>query len=49
MVLLAVTALLPDLNPPVLFDRSDNIPDLHGTSVSVWNPMSAAFATGAMV
>jgi hypothetical protein len=38
MMILAMTALLPDLNPPVLFDYSDNIPDLHATSVSGVKP-----------
>lgn len=40
MVVLAMTAFLPDLNPPVPLDRSDNVPDLQGTSVAIcWAPM----------
>jgi hypothetical protein len=38
MVVLAMTALLPDLNPPVLLDHSDNVPDLYGTSLSGVKP-----------
>ena len=34
MVVLAMTSLLPDLKPPVLLDHSNDVPDLHGTSVS---------------
>jgi hypothetical protein len=39
MVELAMTALLPDLNPSVLFDDSDDIPDLHATSLSIEKPV----------
>ena len=38
VVILAVTTFLPDLNPPVLLYHSDNVPDLHGTSLSGVKP-----------
>jgi len=38
MVVLAVTAFLPDLSPSVLLDQLDNVPDLQGTSVSGVDP-----------
>jgi hypothetical protein len=49
MVTLAMTALLPDLNPPVMFDRSDNVPDLHGTSVSGVNRNLSGFIRWSIV
>jgi hypothetical protein len=33
MVILAMAAFLPDLNPAVLFDHSDRVPDFHWTSL----------------
>jgi hypothetical protein len=31
---LAVTALLPDLSPPILLDQANRVPDFHRTSLS---------------
>jgi len=49
MVVLTMTSLLPDLNPPILFDRSDNAPDLHGTSVSGVNNNLGGFIRWSIV